>query len=318
MPGSATGQFIDADDYQKSLRGFAMELVVTQTGDFHAELTCASVANFRLISARETLARVAYIALPATFVCVSFSTRGDAPLFWNGIELRPGGIVLHSRGERMHQRTAWPSQWGILAIAPTFFARKGSAIAGYQLEAPPAGRIVRPPKRDLARLLGLHARIAHLVRTRPIAIGQPEIDRALEDEILYTLVACLGSRNVDAGQETDQHHRHIMEQFEAVLTAAPERRLHFKEICAMIGVTGQNLRTCCHAFLGVSPSRYLLLRRLKLVRTAMLNADPATVRIEDVCGHYGFSAPGYFAAAYRGAFGENPSVMLARLRNIRQ
>lgn len=315
MPGSTTGRFTDAEDYQNSLRDLAIELVVTQVGTFHAQLTAANLPNVRLLQAHEMLARVVYLTLPAASIFVSFSTRAGGPLFWNGVELGPGSLVFHGRGERLHQRIIGPSHWGFLAFAPTFFALRGSALAGYQLEAPPVGRMVRPPHSDLVRLLELHARIAHLIETRPTAVGHPEVDRALEEETLHALVSCLDSHDAYDGPDTHRHHLHIMGQLEGVLAGRPEDRLRVSDVCAMIGVTERTLRACCGAFLGVSPSRYLLLRRLKLVRAAMLRGEPAA-RVADIARRYGFPETSRFAAAYRLAFGESPSVTLARLQKF--
>ena len=70
----------------------------------------------------------------------------------------------------------------------------------------------------------------------------------------------------------------------------PTRFWNVRELCAIVGVAERTLRACCDAFLGISPRRYLQLRRLKLVRAAMLRGDPATVRVGDVARRHGFAA----------------------------
>ena len=72
-------------------------------------LTWAKLPNLHLLDARESLARVAYIVLPAPPVVVSFPTGLGHGLVWNGVALAPGDLVFHSRAERLHQRTAGPS-----------------------------------------------------------------------------------------------------------------------------------------------------------------------------------------------------------------
>ena len=151
--GGGHGRFTDAEEYQTSLPDLKTELVVTQSGVFGAQLTWAKLPNLHLLRAQETLARVAYITLPEPPVVVSFSTGAGQGLIWNGVQLGPGEVVFHSRGEHLHQRTTGPSHWGFLSIAPTFFARLGSAFAGRDLAPPALGRIVRPLPADLARLL---------------------------------------------------------------------------------------------------------------------------------------------------------------------
>ena len=316
MPEGATGRFTDAEDYQTSLPGLQTELVVTQSGVFGAELTWAKLPNLHLLRARETLARVAYVELPKASVIVSFSTGGGQGLIWNGVQLGPGDVVLHSRGEHLHQRTTGPSHWGFLSIAPTFFARVGSAFAGHDLAPPALGRIVRPPTADLARLLRLHARVGHMVETKPVRVGHPEVGRAVERELLEALVTCLNDRDSDDGPAPHWGHVGIMTRLEEVLAAQAGQIRNARELCAIIGVAERTLQACCEAFLGIGPGYYLLLRRLKVVRAAMLRGDPATVRVGEIARRHGFAASNSFAAAYRLAFGENPSATLARLRRL--
>ena len=84
------------------------------------------------------------------------------------------------------------------------------------------------------------------------------------------------------------------------------------QLCALIGVTDRTLRSCCAEFLGISPSRYVLLRRLQAVRIALRNADPATASVAEIAGGCGFTELGRFAGAYQTAFGESPSTTLRR------
>jgi transcriptional regulator GlxA family with amidase domain len=105
-----------------------------------------------------------------------------------------------------------------------------------------------------------------------------------------------------------------MVRFEEVLAAHPNQPLHISELCELIGVTERTLRSCCAEFLGISPSRYVLLRRLKRVQVALPDADPATPSVAEIASGRGFTELGRFAGAYRIAFGESPSTTLRRSR----
>ena len=103
-----------------------------------------------------------------------------------------------------------------------------------------------------------------------------------------------------------------MARFEEVLAGQPNRQLHLPELCRLIGATERTLRSCCAEFLGIGPSRYMLLRRLKAVRIALRDADPAAASVAEIAGGCGFTELGRFAGAYRNAFGEAPSTTLRR------
>jgi transcriptional regulator GlxA family with amidase domain len=78
------------------------------------------------------------------------------------------------------------------------------------------------------------------------------------------------------------------------------------------------LRSCCAEFLGIGPSRYVLLRRLKEVRIALRNADPAIASVAEIARDCGFVEFGNrFVAIYLTMFGETPATTLGRTRGSR-
>jgi transcriptional regulator GlxA family with amidase domain len=54
-------------------------------------------------------------------------------------------------------------------------------------------------------------------------------------------------------------------------------------------VSDQTLRLRCAEFLGISPSRYVLLRRLKEVRRTLRDADPNMASVAKLARGYGFA-----------------------------
>jgi class 3 adenylate cyclase len=58
----------------------------------------------------------------------------------------------------------------------------------------------------------------------------------------------------------------------------------------------------------VTPSQYVLLRRLKEVRRALRDADPDIVNVGEVAHRIGFTELGRFAGRYRATFGETKNT----------
>jgi len=313
MPGSGTGTFIDADEYQASFSHLRIDLLVTSQGAFNARLTWATLHHLRLLHSEEDLPRIAYISLKPALVFVGFAARPDPSMLWGGVELQTGQIIFHSRSERFHQRTTGPCSWSLVGLPPEHLERYGGALSGKALSAPAAARILRPAARDAARLRRLHAQACRLAETRPKVLAHPEVARAVEQGLIHALVTCLAAKARDDGAAR-RHHTRIMVRFEEVLAEHPNRQLHLPELCALIGVTERTLRSCCAEFLGISPSRYGLLRRLKRVQVALGDADPATASVAEIAGDCGFTELGRFAGAYRNVFGESPSTTLRRSR----
>jgi AraC-like DNA-binding protein len=132
--------------------------------------------------------------------------------------------------------------------------------------------------------------------------------------LLHALVNCLTADDAEDHPETRRHHAEIMVRFEDALASHIDRRLNMSALCAAIGVPERTLRMCCNEFMGISPSRYFLLRRLNMARSALRRADPETASVKEIARNHQFVEPGRFSVAYRSVFGEMPSSTLRRPR----
>jgi AraC-like DNA-binding protein len=315
MAENGTATFASPDDYQAGIgrvssKGASVNFIVTGGGDFKARLTWLNLLCLRVLRGSENLPSIAYVSLPPERVVVLFPTSA-ATLIWGGLELRLGDIVLHGRGERMHQRTPGEGNWGLISLPPEQLSACALSLTGSKIVAPSFRRVLRPPRRASSRLLRLHSKACRLAETRRELIANPQVVRSVEQELLHALVNCLTAEDIDDGPAR-RHHTDIMVRFEETLAAHTGRQPSMPELCAAIGVPERTLRLCCAEFLGTSPTRYLLLRRLNLVRSALRAADPARASVADIARSFQFHEPGRFAVAYRRVFGEMPSSTLQR------
>ena len=77
---------------------------------------------------------------------------------------------------------------------------------------------------------------------------------------------------------------------------------------------GVSIRTLSRAFLkrhGTGPMAFLKARRLHASYRQLLGAEAGTTTVTDIAVSYGFTHLGRFAAEYRQAFGESPSITLS-------
>jgi transcriptional regulator GlxA family with amidase domain len=164
----------------------------------------------------------------------------------------------------------------------------------------------------MSRLMKLHEMVGQLAKTTPAILELPEVVRALEQELIHLMIRCLtegASLEMTSGR---RRHDKIVARFEEYLDAYPDQPLYLTEICGAIAVSERTLRTACEEHLGMGPIRYLSLRRMHLVRRALLRADPSTATVTRIATDHGFWELGRFSVTYRALFGQTPSESLRR------
>jgi AraC-like DNA-binding protein len=130
-----------------------------------------------------------------------------------------------------------------------------------------------------------------------------------QNELTHILVRCLAES--DCPEQANGGRRDTtFARFVEFLEAHLHRPLYLAEICAALGVAERTLRVACERHLGIGPIRYLTLRRMHLVRRALLHSDPSTATVTQIVTDHGFWELGRFSVAYRTLFGETPSVTL--------
>jgi len=317
MAEGGTIVYGDPDDYAATFGDIRANLTITGAGEFKARLTRLKLEHLEICGLRESLPRIAYISLPPEQIYLSFPVGKVSPMV-DGVAIRNRDIVFASRGACMHQRSGGECQWGLISLSPEQFARCGKALTGRQVHIPQASKILRPARTEISKFQRLFRRVCHLAEAGQKLIEHHEVARALEQQLLHTIINCLTANETDDNPKTRHHHAAVMVRFEETLSKRIDQKVNMPALCAEIGVPERTLRVCCAEFLGVSPTRYLLLQRLNKARSALRRADPSTTSVAEVARNHQFVELGRFAVAYRTTFGESPSATLQQDRKFRR
>lgn len=89
-----------------------------------------------------------------------------------------------------------------------------------------------------------------------------------------------------------------------------DRDIALADVADAVYVTPRALQYMFRRHLEVSPMGYLRRVRLDHAHQELLTADPASTTVQGVASRWGFAHTGRFAAAYRSAYGQNPSDTL--------
>ena len=247
-------------------------------------------------------------------VRVTLPPKPDASLIWDGIAARPAEIVTHSAGHRFHERTDGPSRWSTMFLSEVCLAHAAHSTRGVSFVLPPGERRWRPRPDELRCLVDLHADAIRATVMRPRLPVEKEAAHGLEQQLILALIECLVGETTDRPGETGRRRANLMIRFEDGLQSASPATRSVAAIASALAVSNAALRKCCRAQLGVTPGRYLHVRRLGLVFRALYDADPTKTTVARIAGAHGFSGSGHFTAAYHSMFGERPSVTLERIR----
>jgi AraC-like DNA-binding protein len=312
MPWSKVLSFTDPFQYQSSIRAADVELYPTAKGQFRAELTQINLHQLWMQRFHEKLPQVYASKIKPGRQVIGFLTADHQPGMQHcGIELSPRDIVV-SNGDVMHHRTRGDCRYGAMSLATDDFDAACKAIIGHEVSGLPLKHLVRPEATLMSRLVKLHGMVDQLAKSTPEILALPEVARSLEQELIHLMVRCLADGEAFGMTAGGRRHDAIVARFEEFLEAHPDTPLYLTEICAAIGVGERTLRVACEEHLGMGPIRYLSLRRMHLVRRALLRADPSTATVTRLATDHGFWELGRFSVAYRALFDESPSESLRR------
>ena len=187
-----------------------------------------------------------------------------------------------------------------------------AALAGCDVTPPKDAQLHLPPALAMTRLQHLHAVAGQLAEYAPGVIAVPEAAHGLEQALIEAMVRCIATGQIDADKSASRRHMLIMRRFWRVIEENPDQALFIPEICRAIGTSERTFRECCQDQLGVSPKRYLLTRRMHLVRRALREGAATATTVTEIATRYGFWELGRFSGEYKSLFGELPSTTLVR------
>jgi AraC-like DNA-binding protein len=313
MLSSTTGVFREPDDFQAAMREYGCtNLVAIGHGIFRARLTRIELHRLRLLSAEESLARIAFFAIPRDAILVSVPLGDGPPPTWGGTASRAGDIVTFGGQHRIYTRSGAGGRWGIIVLPAKLLETYAQTVVGDALTLAPAVSHRRPSTKARRDLVRLHISATRVADAQAEVITMSEPARTLEQDLIGAIIACLSKGSAEPGSDANARHDDIMARFEELLQAHPRQALTSDEICAALDVSRRMLRMCCGEHLGMGPTPYIRLRRLQLARRALRCADAATASVVQIASEYGFGDAGRFAGDYRAQFGELPSATLRR------
>jgi AraC-like DNA-binding protein len=298
----------DPDEFIGSIRPRGCQILVTERGSFEARAVLMDVDRLYLQRRRERLARLVEVDMPRSGII--FLTEPGPSMFWNGAEIGMKNVALFGSGSRCISRLSGATGWGSISLASDDMESVYTSHFGFSPIWTAGCTVITPPPKALMRLRSLHAAASKMAETLPELSMRSASAHGLEQSLIHAMLDCCDVRNGRPDTTAQQHHRLIIRRFGELLEMNPLKPMHVPETSHAIGISGRTLRMACQKHFGVSPTQYLLLRRMRLARRTLRQSNPDVTRVTDVATDLGFWELGRFSVKYRQIFGESPSATL--------
>lgn len=312
MPWCRVLEFTDPEACQAAVMGSDVKLLQPKRGSFHAEITQIGMNKLWMQRFKVALPLISTTAVTSKRKYIGFLLEpSHSSMHHCGLEVSRNDIVV-GRLDELHQRSGESFRYGTMSLPVDELFALYRTIIGRDLLDKPQVRMARLNLELMSRLRKLHDAIGQLANTAPELFANPEMVRALEQQLLHVMIRCLAeSAGVESTAGTLQHNV-IVARFHQFLEANLDRAIYLAEICESVGASERTLRVACEEQLGMGPIRYLTLRRMHLAHGALLRADASSATVTSIATGHGFWELGRFSVAYRALFGEHPSETLRR------
>lgn len=302
-------EFRDTEHLSSVLKHTDVSAVQLSRGRFHADLAQKSLGEWTLqyirfhegkSSAAGTAARKRHAFL------IPLSLTSPCRLL--GEELTADRMAIYAPGsEHADVSSAGLSE---VVVTPPIGILDAAADRGEQISLISSGSAVTmAPEAELRTL----KRVLRHCRSLPDpSVASPHLERSVADVLELALVGALrSSTEIQASGRLPLPRPVVLARVRDALVRNHAEPLYATELAKLAGVSYPTLRRIFVEWFGVSPVRYLFLKRLYLARHGLLSGECQTVtEAATVCG---FWELGRFARRYAELFGELPSVTLARV-----
>src|SRR3954453_13261685 len=200
------------------------------------------------------------------------------------------------------------------AASPHKMPQASSGTAGITVSSDPRFAIVCDPAAWL-RAASLLQAAADVAATDPEVFEGEEARRSLRASVLEIsqelLAGPWGGERPRLLRSSPGRQR-LVRAAEECLRDDPGRAITTVDLAAALGVSASRLRRAIRATFGISPQRYLRLRRLTLLRRSLRSAGPDGPLPRDVALAHGFWHLDRLAREYRETFSEDLSEVFSR------
>jgi AraC-like DNA-binding protein len=303
--------FSEPDQFAAAIRPAQAQVSATQRGRYGARLSLVDLDQLALRTFEADLSQLSHNALAPERTALSYLLEPTGGAYIGGGEFQSGLLIRHAVARNYYLRTTGPMVLGHLLVPHVMLDSIGrnSGDASIKLRDT---QTVTPAARALSKLRRLHAAAVKLAQDAPEVLSRAGAVHGLEQALIEAVSECFAGPEPETLSLGLRNQENIMRRFTRLLQEHWDESLFIPEICEKLGVPTRTFRAYCMDQLGMGPKRFLLIRRMHLVRRRLIDAQPSQTAVTEIATAYGFWELGRFAVIYKQMFGESPSQTLRR------
>ena len=305
--------FRDFDEFSESVVGADLRITLPKLDESRWSISQLVINDFLNIQiGNEGSGSFCEGTTEPSRVTLFFPKRRSISTF-NGISMGAGAVFLIQPGSEIHIAEKSPNEWMSISIPnnispaliqPTNWESCSSGVKMLDWASP-----FNQALWDLASNYIDMAIQTPCVLTERISVA------SFRESILHGLTALF---DYESDSSYDTRGRKIVADHRIISTALGlinerlDTTISIKDLAQHLGLSERTMRSGFIKYYGVSPSRYIQLRRLDLARKLLQSARKEETTVSEIACQLGMWDFGRFAVRYKRAFGESPSDTLGR------
>lgn len=306
------------DEFEEALYGVQGRYVLRTRQQRDWQLNVVDLNGVALMSGREGAGTVyTGIGLPGYFnIFVPLTGHESTAVDGHAFNRRRVGWMVPNA--MFHINAKSPASWLTVAMSCELVLR-WAGVREDEFDFSLLQRnVVGNAQRNLGPLLWLARRLFHIDAHAPQALHNDSAEHAARMEVLdvvFRLLLPVDPVNAAPGHHRD--HKDILRRALELLDTLEIQSVYTEDICQATCASERTVRNVFNEYLGMSPHRYLMIRRLHAIRCAIRHAAPEDT-ITTICARFGVWDFGRFASLYRQYFGTLPAQSLKAAKALAQ
>ncbi len=234
----------------------------------------------------------------------------------NGQGFGSGSLLVMPPGLEFHLQIPYAHEWLSVYIPETALSRI-AWLREFNESDRSDVRVLGPMNGFTGELWALLIRFMSWSASAPGVIDQS----ALADAFDAALMACLNRLQSATARDSKTVRgrpraidRKTMSYIAGLIESQPYSVVSAQNLVALTGISERTLQAAFNKYYGLSPARYIQLRRLHQARKILTRGDDHEITVSAVATSLGMWDLGRFAGRYRSVFGELPSATLRKAR----